>query len=196
MIESFHFSPAYRVKVDPEFPGDGDWRLPVFGFDRDGRVVRKFESRWGVPLIVRVTATQAGWVGMFAAGGLGGVRGVFAAPSRAVLCAVVDGLAYLVDVEAPANGAVIAHDQVRQVVPVPGRDLLLLVRMIDIVALGPEGIAWRSTRLAVDDLRVVQATADAIVCSAWMLEDKAEELTLNPSTGAILEGRRLDYPWN
>jgi hypothetical protein len=29
-----------------------------------------------------------------------------------------------------------------------------------------------------------------------MLEDKAEELTLNPSTGAILEGRRLDYPWN
>jgi hypothetical protein len=150
----------------------------------------------GVPLIVRVTATQAGWVGMFAAGGLGGVRGVFAAPSRAVLCAVVDGLAYLVVVEAPADGAVIAHDQVSQVVPVPGRDLLLLVRMIDIVALGPKGIAWRSARLAVDDLRVEQATAEAIVCSAWMLEDQAEEVTLDPSTGDILEGRRLGDPWN
>lgn len=123
-------------------------------------------------------------------------EGVFAAPSRAALCAVVDGLAYLVDVEAPGDGAVIAHDQVSQVVPVPARDLLLLVRMIDIVALGPEGIAWRSARLAVDDLRVEQATAEAIVCSAWMLEDQADEVTLDPSTGDILEGRRLGDPWN
>lgn len=138
---------------------------------------------------------QGGW-GMFAAGGLGDVTGVFAAPSPAALCAVVDGLAYLVDVEAPAHGAVIAHDQVGQVVAVLGRDLLLLVRMIDVVALGPEGIAWRSARLAVDDLRVEQATAEAIICSAWMLEDKTEEVILDPSRGVILEGRRLGDPWN
>jgi hypothetical protein len=119
-------------------------------------------------------------------GGLGGVRGVFAAPSPAALCAVVDGLAYLVDVEAPADGAIIAHDLVSQVVPVPRRDLLLLVRMIDIVAWGPEGVAWRSARLAVDDLRVERATAEAIVRSAWMLEDKTEEVTLDRSNSSDL----------
>jgi hypothetical protein len=65
---------------------------------------------------------------MFPAGGLGGVDDVFAGPGRAQMCAVVDGLAYLVRVDAPEAGAVIAHDQVGQVVSVAGASLLLLVR--------------------------------------------------------------------
>ena len=66
-------------------------------------------------------------------------------PVSPELVAVVDGQAYVVAVDAPARGAVVAHVQVGQVFAVDGADLLLLVRPIDIVALGPTGIVWRWT---------------------------------------------------
>src|SRR5439155_18309383 len=103
-FERFHFRPRYKLEVDPEFPGDGQWGCPVFGFDRDGRIMERFASRWGAPLTVRVQAPSQVWVGMFAAGGLGGLRGVFACPSPSGLCAVVDGEAYLVEVDHPERG--------------------------------------------------------------------------------------------
>jgi len=91
---------------------------------------------------------------------------------------------------------VVAHDQVGQVVPVDGADVLLLVRFIDIVALGPTGILWRSERLAVDDLIVVDTRPDAIVCtrSMAMLGGGVETITLDPATGVLLQGGRLGEP--
>jgi hypothetical protein len=73
-------------------------------------------------------------------GGLGGVTGAFACPSTTDLCAVVDGRAYVLGVGRPAHAAAVPHDQVGQVVPVEGVDILLLVRFIDIVALGPSDV--------------------------------------------------------
>lgn len=200
-VRMFHrlgFEPAYGVEVDAEFPSGGDWPCPVFSFDRDGRVCEEFVSRWGAPLVVRV-APEVGpeWVGMFPAGGLGGVDGVFAGPAPVQMCAVVNGLAYLVRVDEPEAGAVITHDQVGQVVPVVGAELLLLVRFIDIVAVGPEGVAWRSARLAVDDLRVVRADADGVHCTADVLGDSAASIVVDPATGRVRAGPRLDgAPWN
>lgn len=79
-------------------------------------------------------------------------------------------------------------------VPVDGCDLLLLVRFIDIVALGPSGVAWRSARLAVDDLAVVIASPEAVVCSLDNLGG-SETITLDPLTGEQLSGTRLDSFW-
>jgi hypothetical protein len=82
-FERFQFRPAYATEVNPEFPGNGDWGVPVFGFGRDGQVSETFESRWGAPLLVRVTRDSSEkWIGMFAAGGVAGVTGVFACPSH------------------------------------------------------------------------------------------------------------------
>jgi hypothetical protein len=64
-------------------------------------------------------------------------------------------------------------------------NLLLLVRFIDIVALGPDGVAWRSPRLAVDGLAVVSASSDAVVCSLDNLGG-SETITLDPLTGEQL----------
>jgi hypothetical protein len=130
-----------------ELHAGGEWPCPVFGFDRDGHCVgEEFVSRWGAPLVVHVVPSdRPEWIGMFPAGGLGGIDGVFAGPASTQMCAVVDGQAYLVCVDAPAAGAVVAHHQVWQVVSVAGAQLLLLIRFIDIVAVGPDGIAWHST---------------------------------------------------
>lgn len=192
------FEPPYEVDVDPEFPGDGRWRSPLYAFDREGRVESALVSRWGAPRIVQVwPASSPEWVGMFPAGGLGGVTGVFATPSPQRLCVVVDGHAYVVRVDAPGDGAVVAHDTVEQVVPVAAPPLLLLVRGIDIVALGRDGVAWHSPRLAVDDLRVVGVDGVGIRCTGDLLTGGPSSLVVDPMTGQVRSGPRLDGPpWN
>lgn len=192
------FSAAFEAEPDPEFPADGDWRRPVYAFDRDGSLQAEFVSRWGPPRIVRVQpASSPEWIGMFPAGGLGGVSGVFATPSPDRLCVVADGLAYLVRVDSPADGAVIAHDQVGQVVASPEPAVLLLVRFIDIVALGADGVAWQSPRLAVDDLRVVEVSAAGILCMGDLLAGDPVSFVVDPESGLVTSGPRLDGPpWN
>src|SRR5712664_2809487 len=91
-------------KPDPELPGDGDWRCPVHGFRRDGSIAEPFRSRWGTPLVVRFElpdGTQ--WAGLFEAGGLGGIDGLFACPDPSGAIAICDGQAYLIDVAAPSR---------------------------------------------------------------------------------------------
>jgi hypothetical protein len=198
-FESFGFDPGYEVTLDPEFPGDGNWGCPTFAYGRDGRLRDEFGSRWGTPMVIEVSSVDAHWVGMFAAGGLGGVRGVFACPSPEACCILADGLAYLVDVWAPEAGAVIAHDQVVQVLPVAGARLLLLVRFIDIVAIGQDGVVWATPRLVVDDLRVEMATADSIVCSGDNLGALApsnstlRRVSREPGPAWTLSGRRTHW---
>jgi hypothetical protein len=194
-LETFGFRVEYSVEIDPEFPGTGDWGSPVVGFDRSGRVMPEFDSRWGTPAVIRIEPYSGlPWVAMFAAGGLGSLRGVFATPASQRLAVVVDGLAYSVDVEEPGAPAEVVHDQVQQVIPCDEPPLLLLVRPIDIVALGPTGLAWSTTRLCVDDLRVVQVGPRSIVCSCDNLEGSTT-ITIDPATGAQLEGTRLDSFW-
>ena len=194
-LETFGFLPNFSVEVDPEFPGDGDWRCPVVGFDRDGSIMSEFDSPWGTPLIVRVEPSSGpGWIGMFAAGGLGSQRGVFATPAPDLLAVVVDGLAYLVDSSSPGEHAQTVHDQVHQVVPSEVPPLLLLVRFSDLVAVGRTGVAWRTPRLCVDDLEVWHAGPGGIVCSCDNLRG-TPTITLDPTTGLQVEGSRLDSFW-
>lgn len=194
-FDDLGFSPAYAVEMGPEFPADGDWRCQVLGFDRDGHIVDPFESRWGAPVIVRVSPLGAsGWVGMFAASGLGGVSGAYAAPSPEGICVLADGEAYLVDANRPGQGAQVVHHQVWQVVRVPDRSLVLLVRPIDIVALGASGVAWRTPRLAVADLWVLQATQNSVVCQCETFGG-TPTIELDPATGQQVGGTRLDSFW-
>jgi hypothetical protein len=194
-FEALGFSPTFDVEADPEFPGDGNWICPVVGYDRDGTVMEDFDSRWGAPVVLAVSGKRVDrWVGMFASGGLGGVTGAFGCPSPTDLCVLADGLAYLLDVTKPSRGAQPVHDQVTQVVPVEGLPLVLLVRFIDIVAIGQHGIAWRTPRLAVDGLQVVQADTRSIVCSCEML-GYPPNIELDPVTGEQTHGTRLSSFW-
>jgi hypothetical protein len=68
------------------------------------------------------------------------------------------------------------------VVAVEGADLLLLVSFSDIIAVGRDGIAWQTPRIALDGLRVELATSQALVCSCETIEGTAT-VTLDPRSG-------------
>jgi hypothetical protein len=192
IFEPFDFHPAYEIDVDPEFPAEGDWHAPEFFFDRDSTVSNSpGESRWGAPLVIRATVGQERWVGTFTAG-IDGVRGVYASPDPSRVCCVVAGLAYVVNVRDPGAGAELAHWQTTSVAPVTDRNTLLLVGFVDMTALGQRGIEWRSERLVLDDLRVLHALADGIVCTGTIPGHEAPRITLDPSTGHLMEGPRID----
>jgi hypothetical protein len=192
----FVFPAAYTFALDPEFPGNGHWDCKVLFFGRDGHVEPSAESRWGTPLVIRVQPDQAApWVGMFAAGGLGGARQVLPSPSPTSIAVLADGLAYVVDVEHPNRGAVIASNQVQQVVPVEDPPLLLFVGFAEIDALGTKGIAWSSQRLVVDDLRVVRVTPDEIDCTGENFGG-TPAITLDTRTGEQIGGTTMrDLGW-
>jgi len=149
------------------------------------------QTRWGPPLVMRVTSEAITWVGTFAAG-LGGVTGVFACPSPTDVCAISGGWAYLMDTHRPSDGAVIGHRQVVQV-EAAAHQLLLLVGSLDIVAVGSAGIAWASERLAIDGLAVVEATSEAITCTREMtvVGGGIDTFVLDAATGSLVEGSPL-----
>ena len=124
MLSPFSDPSHYEVERDPGFPGDGDWRAPVFFFDRDHRVSTEVrDSRWGTPIAIRVNVDDDIWVGFFTAGGFG-VDGVFATPDPDRICCVVQGYAYVVDVTDPAAGADVAHVATVSVAAAPAADRL------------------------------------------------------------------------
>jgi hypothetical protein len=174
---------SYTVVVEPDVPGEH----PRYAFGRAGALIEEydFEARWGTPLVIRIEPFFAPvWVGAFAAGGMGLIRDVFACPSPDHACVIVDGLAYVVDVRAPARGATIAAKAVTTVVPVPDAKILLLAGDTDLAAVGAHGFAWSTPRLVVDDLRVLRATPEAIVCTGDV-GGRMGTITLSPETGAI-----------
>ncbi|MGO1050049.1 hypothetical protein [Crossiella sp. CA198] len=186
-LQRFDFEPAYAVEVEPEYPATGEWSCPVFAFDRDGRVIDEAEWGFGMPRVIRVTPTEAAeWVGLFPAGLPGRADGVFAGPGAGQLCVVVNGHALVVRVDEPAAGAVIVCEPVNQVVPVVGAALLLLVTYTDLVAIGSDGVAWESARLALDGLRVVAASGAGIRCTAdsWQMDGSAESFVV-AATGEL-----------
>jgi hypothetical protein len=193
---SFPAQSAFSFEIDPEFPGSGDWGMPVFRFSQQGRIEEDQESVWGTPFVVRVEPRGApAWVGMFGSGGGGGLRGAYQCPTPTDLAVIVDGLPYVVDVRQAELSVRTAPVHVVQVVVVPEPPLLLLVGFTNMVALGSDGIAWSSRRLCVDDLRVIGISPSGIVCSCDNLGGSAT-ITVDPTTGEQTEGTTMgDLGW-
>lgn len=177
------FPASYSLTVEPDEPGEH----PRYAFGRTGALIEEydFEARWGTPLLARVEPFDAPvWIGAFAAGGMGLVRDVYACPSAHHMCVIVDGLAYVVDVRAPQRGAIIPAKAVTTVVPVKDARILLLAGDTDLAAVGETGNVWSTPRLVVDELRVLRASAEAIVCTGDV-GGRMGTITLSPDTGAI-----------
>jgi len=186
-FERFDFSPEFDIVLDPEFPGDGVWRCDVHRYGPDGQVRAEFHSATETPVIIEVNPIGGQpWVGQFTFGGLGGTTGLYAMPNPSHLCAVVNGLAYVINVRDPGSGAVIVRDLVEQVVAVEGESLLLFVGDRDILTVGREAEVWRAG-FPVDSLRVVSTASGKIECTVHNL-GASYPITLDTKSGHEIAG--------
>ncbi len=196
VFESHGFASSYSVEISPEYPSDGQWAVPLHCYDRDGEHSQEPSTRWGAPVVVRIDPDSAdAWVGMFAAGGIGGITGVHTCPRPSDLCVVADGSAYLVSVEAPGGPATVILDQVKQVVGLPEQGLLVLVCDYKAVALSREGLVWATGRIALDGLWLDRVLPDGLVFTLHTIEGSNDTIMLDVATGHQTAGRVFRDAW-
>lgn len=179
-FETFGFATNYAVELNPEQPGAG-W----------GDAQRVF-VRPGTNEDVIAAVTPNGRHAWLAVDGyfMGASPWVCATPNPNLICfgagwSEVGG--QLVDV--------VQAEPVHQLdlyMPnacgFPELGLLLLVSFTDITAIGVDGVAWESDRLALDDLSIVSASKDGIVCEGYFGGERPSRFTIDPATGKQISG--------
>ena len=186
------FPRDYEVVVHPEYPPDGKWRVPAFAFDRTGRPAADGVARHGTAVAVLVRPAGGGdWLATFPGGATGAVE-VHPTPSPEHVCVVAGGDAHLVRVTAPEAGAPMVVEYVEQVTLSVEPPLLLLVGDLGLVALGPDGLAWRAEEWwALEHIRVQRADEDGIRCAGRAWDGSPVEFLVDPDDGRLVEAP----PW-
>jgi len=147
------FVTNYAVDDDIEYPGDGQWGMPIHEL-ATGRIL----PTPGPVAIIRPTGGEP-WV---LAAGFIGVAGLYGTPDPSRLCAFERfGRVVLVDIRNPADQVELAVHPVRIAAHVD-RGLLLVCDWQSVTAIGAEGIRWKSAELVRDDLHITRARGDRI----------------------------------
>jgi len=135
-------------------------------------------------LVVRFGVGETSWVGNFLGGG-SGFDGVEAMPDGKHLLVIARGNGYVIDPESRSLVEEIGG-YICGVVSEPNRNLLILDEGTHLRAIGPEGTAWISERVAWGELRNVRLEGDRIVGEAY--EGEWFPFTVDVDSGAV-QGR-------
>lgn len=148
-------------------------------------------------LTVRVNPNKGdAWIGTFASGKFGPktVSGIFSTPDPARLCVVSEGQAYIVDVTSPTVYETLPLIPIIAVRDSEKHQLLIFANHTELLAIGSNGIAWRTERLSWDGLRLTQITDDVICGTFWDIQTESEQsFTVDLATGAHLGGASLPF---
>ena len=127
-----------------------------------------------------------GWIGTFAFGRFGpnAITGVCTTPNPTKLCVIAEGQAYIVDVVHPQ-----ACDSLR-IIPVLAvrssakHGLLIFANHTELLAVGADGIAWRTARLSWDSMKLTSMNDDELCGVFWDIQSESEQgFTVDLATG-------------
>lgn len=172
-IESV-FPASYHVAELSELPATGG----VHEFARDGRVIAG-------GALVEVFADRSTWAGLVANAPesvAAAHTGVYSTPAPSVVCVVARGDAYLIDVDAPERWWVLEDAPVVAVRSAPADRLLVLATPRRVVAVGVDGVVWRTPRLAIDGIQLGEP-ADGRLPGVADPRDDAEEFVIDLRDG-------------
>jgi hypothetical protein len=194
-FETFDFSPSYAVETEPELPSDGRWRSAAFSFDGETGTAQPGLDGIGAAVVVRFSTGSDGWVGRFP-GWVPARDRVMATPDPARAVVVSGSVAFMVDTTSPESGAEVLISQVREIAAATAPALLLIGSWTALVAVGPAGLAWKTRRLAIDDLAIRSIGPEAIVCDC---DNPAvggvRRIELDPRDGHQIAGSVLPDPF-
>lgn len=131
------------------------------------------------------------WVGTFASGRFGRrtTTGVFATPNPEKICVVAGGLAYIVNVANPKE-----HESIPIVPVVAVRSsakyrFLIFANYTELLAIGDDGVAWRTDRLSWDSFELTTMTDDTLCGVFWDVQSESERsFSVNLSDGTHTGG--------
>lgn len=110
--------------------------------------------------------------------------GLWSSPAPDALLAVAGGYAYRVDTLRPEVAQLLEQRPVTAVYPVPAHNLILLAGFHDLLALGTEGVAWRTGRLSWEGVSITAVEATQILGTGWdMFSDQEVPFTVDLKTG-------------
>jgi hypothetical protein len=102
------------------------------------------------------------------------LAGAFGCPSPEQVCVIVQGLGWMVPVRRPEHSEPIPGAPLIGIRRVPGRDLLLVWGVSDLMLYGTGGRVWRIERLSEDDLEVLDLTPERITGTVWVASSGPE----------------------
>ena len=109
---------------------------------------------------------------------------VYACPNPQEICAVAGGYAYIANTTQPKACTHIALKPVVEVRVLEAQNLLLFIGFHAIAAWGPHGLAWQSTRLSWEGVRITGIEDTTLHGTGWnLMTDKDVPFTLDLLTG-------------
>ncbi|GAA1717793.1 hypothetical protein GCM10009745_78220 [Kribbella yunnanensis] len=174
------------------------YEAAVTDYPAAGVVDHEFvDGRDGRSVVVVIEPSEGtSWTGAFGGGEpltRRAVSGLYPTPSPVRLCVVDRGTAFLVDVLVPERSErVPTDDPVMSVETAVGERLLLLVGRWTITAIGPDGVAWTSPRIAMDGLRVDEIEGGLLRGVADPGDEEPRDFAVDLRTAAVTGGAGVE----
>ena len=146
---NFAFEHRFACELLDEFPAGlaPRYMFPSKGASgQDGLIVRM------LPEDRRV------WIGVFAFGRFGsqGLSNISSTPDPYKVCVVATGAGYIVNTRDPRDWEAVASVPIIDVVSAQTARLIIFADYTELVAYGEDGMKWRTKRLALDGLRIIE----------------------------------------
>jgi len=174
------FETAYTVDPEPEYPGDGDWRMPALGVSDEGP---------GAPIAVIRPTDREPWLLSVRVSTVGEIYG---APDPHQIClARRFEPPVVLDVRDPARQVSVDIDAIHVAAAVD-EGLILFADWNSVTAWDGRDIRWRSGQLVEYDLHFRRTGHGRIVCVGTDYESvRRFEVTLDAVTGSTLTNREI-----
>ena len=109
--------------------------------------------------------------------------GVYSTPSPSLLCVVARGDAYFIDALEPARWWVLEDSPVVAVRCAKAEALLVLATPWRLIAVGERGVAWRTSRIAIDGIALGQPRDGQLTGVADPDDHESQEFVVELRTG-------------
>lgn len=134
------------------------------------------------------------WIGTFAAGGFGpkAVTEVCSTPNLNKLCVIAEGQGYIVDVEHPECCDSVPIFPVLALRRSTKHRLLIFANHTELLAVGDDGVAWRTTRLSWGSMKLTSMSEDELFGVFWDIRSESEQsFTVNLGNGTHTGGANV-----
>jgi hypothetical protein len=185
----YEFAVAYELEQLDRV----DWRAGTKAYGYPGGDLIGPQARTADKPILRVLP-QSGdaWVGIFYGQDY---QTALAAPSKVIawpdgrsFCVVYEGAADVVRADDPTKTYEIDTYLVTGVTVLPEHGMVVFADFQDLTAYGPDGLLWRSGRLAADDLRIEGVDGDSLLAYGFM-GNSGERFSVDIATGRASDSR-------